>query len=292
VQSMNATQPAGSGRGERAFRVAPDGLAEVATQEFSSGPAECTLQFLDRVLLRCCCRMVEFGAYAGFSALYAASLGTDVFAFEPSPASHELLARNVSENPELAPRIRLFRHGISDVECYAPLYAKGPADADASIFREVERQGVVCGLPDAIVPLRDAAAVLREVGIDERTLVKIDIAGAEYRVLPGLAGLLAERKPWLHVSFHPFNLVAGADPYRTALLRLRSTMQAAEALACYRFIHVHDPEDGWCTIGSSDRMDFLRHYLLRAKPIPHITSPQYGFVHALAFSDQALPPDA
>ena len=96
MQVMDATRPAGCGRQERAFRVARDRLAEVAAQEFSSGPAECTLQFLDRVLLRCCCRMIEFGAYAGFSALYAASLGTDVFAFEPSPTNHELLARHVA----------------------------------------------------------------------------------------------------------------------------------------------------------------------------------------------------
>ena len=69
-------------------------------------------------------------------------------------------------------------------------------------------------------------------------------------------------------------------------------MEAAEAVACYRFMHVYDAKEGWCTIGPAGRMDFLRHYLLAAKPVPRIASPQYGFVHAIAFSDRALPADA
>lgn len=92
--------------------------------------------------------------------------------------------------------------------------------------------------------------------------------------------------------FHPFSLVAGRDAYRMALLRLRCTLQVAEAVASYRFMHVYADEDGWCSIGPEQRMDFVRHYLLSAKPVPRIGSPQYGFVHAIAFSDQALPPSA
>jgi hypothetical protein len=38
-----------------------------------------------------------------------------------------------------------------------------------------------------------------------------------------------------------------------------------------------------------ERMDFLRQYLLSAKPVPRIAAPQYGFVHAVAFSEDALP---
>ncbi len=273
------------------FRIAHHPLVQAAARDFCSGFEEATLRFFDAVLPGCS-RMVEFGAYIGFTALYAASWGAEVFAFEPSPTNHELLACNVAENPRLAPLIRLFRHGVSDADGYAPLYAKGTADSGSSIFREIERQGVICAVQDAIVPLRQAAAVLQEVGVDQRTLLKIDVEGAEYQVLPNIAGLLAERKPWLLVSFHPFNLGAGADAYRSALIRLRCSMQAAEALACYRFVHVYSEPDGWCTIGPADRMDFLRQYLLAAKPVPRITSPQYGFVHAIAFSDRALPADA
>ena len=65
-------------------------------------------------------------------------------------------------------------------------------------------------------------------------------------------------------------------------------VDAAEALASYRFLHVFS-RGAWETIGAEDRMDFLRHYLLRAKPVPRIHTPQYGFVDALTFSDAPLP---
>ncbi|HET8995779.1 MAG TPA: FkbM family methyltransferase [Acetobacteraceae bacterium] len=277
-------------RQSHGFRVTSHPVAEAAARTFGRGRHAGMLRLLDAVLPHCR-RMVEFGAYIGLNALYAATWCREVFAFEPSPTNHELLACNVAANPELAPRIRLFRHGIGQDDGYVPLYAKGLADAGTSVFREVERADVVCARQHAIVPLRDAGAVLRELGLDDRTLLHIDVAGAEYTIVPQIAELLAERKPWLLVAFHPFNLVAGRDPYRTALLRLRCGMEAAEALAAYRFIHLYEADTGWRTVGPAERMDFLRQYLLSAKPVPRIASSQYGFVHTLAFSDQPLPAD-
>ncbi len=274
-------------RGGRSFRVTDHQLAVAAAHEFCSGFEEGTLRFFDAVLPRCT-RMVDFGAYVGFTALYAATQVDKVFAFEPSPVNHELLARNVAENPELASRIRLFRHGLGARDEEVTLYAKGTADSGSSVFREVERDRVLCARPDAVISLRDAAAVLHEIGMDRRTLLKIDIEGAEYEVLRVIAPLLTEHKPWLHVSFHPFNLVEGGDAYRNTLLRLRCALNAAEALAPYRFIHLY-ADGAWCTIGPAERMDFLRQYLLSAKPVPRIATAQYGFVHAIAFSDDMLP---
>jgi FkbM family methyltransferase len=274
-------------RGGRSFRVSGHKLAVAAVREFSSGFEEGTLRFFDAVLPRCT-RMVDFGAYVGLTALYAATQVETVFAFEPSPVNYELLVGNVAENPELAPRIHLFRHGLAASDTLATLYAKGTADSGSSVFRQIERDRLLSGAPDAVVPLRDAAAVLQEIGLDRRTLLKIDIEGAEYDVLARIAPLLRQHQPWLHVSFHPFNLVADGDAYQTAVLRLRAGLQAAEALAAYRYMHLYS-EGGWCTIGPAERPDFLRQYLLVAKPVPRIASPQYGFVHAVAFSDEVLP---
>jgi len=277
-------------RGGRSFRLTSHALAVAAAREFCSGFEEGTLRFFDAVLPRCT-RMVDFGAYIGLTALYAATHVETVFAFEPSPVNYELLARNVAENPDLAARIRLFRHGLGARDQMVTLYAKGVADSGSSVFRDVERDGLVSARPDAVIPLRDAAVVLREIGIDRHSLLKIDIEGAEYDVLRAIAPVLADAKPWLHVSFHPFNLVSAGDAYHNALLRLRSALAVAEALASYRFMHLYDDE-AWCTIGPAERMDFLRQYLLSAKPVPRIATPQYGFVHGIAFSDEALPQGA
>jgi hypothetical protein len=102
---------------------------------------------------------------------------------------------------------------------------------------------------------------------------------------------LAERKPWLHVSFHPFNLAAECDPYDATIRRLRAALEVAEATSCYRYLHLF-ADRAWCTIGPSDRLAFLRQYLLQPKALPRIASPQYGFVDTVAFSDEELPAGA
>lgn len=137
---MSGRLLSGLGRQGREFRITRHPLAQAAAREFSGGGEEGTLRFFDAVLPHCV-RMVDFGAYVGFTALYAATWDADVFAFEPSPANHELLACNVAENPELAPRIRLFRHGVADGDGYAPLYAEAAAGSGSSVFRDVERRG-------------------------------------------------------------------------------------------------------------------------------------------------------
>lgn len=272
-----------------AFNIVNDPVAAQGAAEFTGGFEEGTIRYFDRVLPRCD-RMIDFGAYIGFTALHAASRGAEVYVFEPNPAAHDLLVRNVAANPELAPRMHLFRHGIGPRDADAVLYVKAHADSGASLHRTIERGSVIQGVPAAMIHLRDASAVLREVGVDRRTLLKIDIEGAEYQVLPAIAPLLAEAKPWLHVSFHPFNLVHDGDPYRTELSRLRGMLDVAEALAPYRYLHVFS-HGVWETVQAEDRLEFLRHYLLRAKPVPRIRTQQYGFIDAAAFSDLPLPDD-
>jgi FkbM family methyltransferase len=269
-----------------AFNIVSDPVAVQGAAEFTSGFEAGTIRYFDLALPHCD-RMIDFGAYIGFTALHAASRGVQVYAFEPNPAAHDLLVRNVAANPALAPQMHLFRYGIGPFDDEATLYVKACADSGASLHRTIERGSLVNGVPAATIRLRDAAEVLREVGVDRRTLLKIDIEGAEYEVLPAIAPLLAAAKPWLHVSFHPFNLVHD-DPYRTELLRLRGMLDAAEALACYRYLHVFS-HDAWETVEAHDRLEFLRHYLLRAKPVPRIRTPLYGFVDAMAFSELPLP---
>jgi FkbM family methyltransferase len=269
------------------FNVAADPVIRHGLAEFTSGFEEGTLRFFDRVLPHCH-RMIDFGAYIGFTALYAASRGAEVFAFEPNPAAHDLLARNVAANPGLAQNMHLFREGLGARDGHAALFAKAHADSGASIHQIVERGAIVRGQQAASIRLRDAAAVLRDIGADATTLLKIDIEGAEYDVLPAIAATLAEARPWLHVSFHPFNLTVPYDPYRTELRRLRAAMEVAEALAHYRYLHIFTGTS-WETVRENDRLELLRHYLLRPKPVARVRTPQYGFIDAVGFSDAPLP---
>ncbi|HME27247.1 MAG TPA: FkbM family methyltransferase [Acetobacteraceae bacterium] len=232
--------------------------------------------------------MIDVGAHVGLMSLYAANCVTDICAFEASPTNFDLLTRNVMANDAMRDRIRLFRFGLGDRDERVALYRKGHADSGASIFRTVERDRFVRGTLEATVELRDARAVLRDIGLTSRSLLKIDIEGAEYLVVPALADMLAATRPYLHLSFHPFNLVASDDEYLNTVTRIRRAMQMAEALASYRYMYCYT-QDQWYCIEAADRMTFLREYLLRRKPVARIGSPQYGFIDAIGFADVKLP---
>jgi len=270
----------------RAFRVVDDPVVLAAADRFADGAQEGLLRLLDAVLPDCD-RMVDFGAYVGLTTLYAATYVPRVFAFEASPTSFSLLRANVVLNPALRPRIALFPHAVGDRDAEVTLYGRGYADPGCSIFRDVQRGTMVIGAPAARVPMRDAYAVLIEAGVGPRTLLKIDIEGAEYQLVPAVAGLLAEARPVLHLSFHPFNIVVGADEYANAVARLARAMRVAEALAFYRHMYCHT-SDCWVRVDPADRLDFLRQYLLRPKPLPGIATPQYGFTDEFAFGDMEL----
>ena len=272
---------------DQSFQLIRHPAVAAALREFRSPFEAGTLQFFDAVLPGCD-RMIDVGAHVGLISLYVAGRVEQVFSFEPSPGNFALLTQNVAANDALQSRIRLFRCGLSDADGSSVLFRKAANNSGSSIFRTVERDGLVSGVPEATIALRDARDALGQIGVTGRTLLKIDIEGAEYLVLPRIAGLLAEARPFLHVSFHPFNLVSGAGEYLDTLVRLRRAMQVAEALADYGFMYCCT-EGRWQCIEAADRMTFLREYLLRPKPLPRIGSAQYGFVDAIGFADRRLP---
>jgi FkbM family methyltransferase len=270
----------------RTFHALDTPLVHHAAAEFGSGFEEGTLRFFDAVLPRCD-RMFDCGAYIGFTALYAASAVAQVHAFEPSPANFALLQCNIAFNEALASRIAVHNHALGEADGTATIYVKGVADSGASLRRDVQRDRVVHGHAEAVVPVRAATPVLSRLGLDARSLLKIDIEGAEYDVVPNLAGLLEERRPFVHISFHPFNVVISDDEYVNAVARLRSALTVAEALSHYRFMYMFTA-DGWVCIDPPSRPHFLRHYLLAPKSVPRIATAQYGFTDAVGFSDEPL----
>lgn len=278
-------------RGRLSFRVADHPSSRDGADAFLGDAEAATLGFFDAVLPHCT-RMIDIGAYVGMMTLYSALHVREVHAVEASPTHQGLLRANIALNPELADLITVHPSAIGPIDGTATLFRKGYANSGSSIFCSVERTGVVQGQREAEVPVRAAASLLEELGINAATLVKIDIEGAEYAVLPAIAALLAERRPFLQVSFHPFNIVRD-DPYLTELARLRATLEAAQALASYRYIYLHGcmatGREGWWQINVGDREVFLRDYLLARKQVPRVASPQLGFVDAVGFSQVALP---
>jgi FkbM family methyltransferase len=256
-----------------------------AVGEFCNGAEEGTLRFFDAVLPHCR-RFIDVGAYIGLLSLYASDRVEDIFAFEPSPTHQRLFAANIGANqdfrPDLAERITLVPAALGVAERTAALFRKAFADSGSSLFQSVERHQVLHGQAEAQVPVLAGAKILDEIGLDSTTLIKIDIEGSEYDLIPALAPLLARCRPFLHLSFHPFNLL-GETPVETAFLRLRRGLELAEALQCYNFIYLFQ-NGAWREVTRETYPDFIGDYLLNPKPVPRIASPQYGFVDAAGFS--------
>lgn len=257
-----------------------------AVCEFTSGNEEGTLQFFGAVLPHCR-RFIDVGAYIGLLSLYAADRAEEIIAFEPSPTHRALFAENLAANhatePDLARRIRVVPAALGVTEGVAPLYRKAFADSGSSLFQSVERHSILHGQVEAEVDILPAAKTLDGIGLDPATLIKIDIEGSEYALIPEIAPLLERGRPFLHLSFHPFNLLAGAPGPATTLLRLGRAIELAASLQFYPYIYLFQ-NGAWTEITQDRYQRFIDEYLLKPKPVPRIASRQYGFIDAAGFS--------
>ena len=176
-----------------------------------------TLDLLDR-LLAPGDQFVDVGAWIGPTTLYAAARGARVAAYECDPVALRLLRRNVALNPGLAPLITLHEYALGESDGRLTLWSEALGNSETSIFAEHEREDVVRACEQSVaVEVRDARAVFDEAGYasGESTLIKIDVEGAEFRILPRLAGVAAASRAVWYVSFHERNVnPAGTAPGR------------------------------------------------------------------------------
>lgn len=168
---------------------------------------------------------VDIGGWIGPITLTAAALGADVLAFEPDPRAFELISANVAANPALASRIRLHHAAVSPTPGRVRLGSpKKPGDSMGSVL--AADSGAALWEAQAILPA-DIAAMARDA---ERIVVKMDVEGAEYQLLPHLAPLLGPRTVAALIAFHP-RLLAKAGRSAAEIEALTATAQPA--LAAY-----------------------------------------------------------
>lgn len=141
---------------------------------------------------------LDIGAWVGPTALFAAACGAAVTAVEADPRALELLRGNVAANPSLAPRIAILAGAAAPeagtVRIGAP---RKPGDSMTSVL--------VGGTPHVFdVPALPPSSLIGAVPPARTGLVvKIDIEGAEYGLIPALAPALPADTTALLVAFHP-----------------------------------------------------------------------------------------
>ncbi|WP_413990376.1 FkbM family methyltransferase [Labrys okinawensis] len=168
---------------------------------------------------------IDIGGWIGPITLLAAALGARVLTFEPDPRAFELIRANVAANPALAPRITLHNAAVSPTPGRVRLGSpRKPGDSMGSIL--AADSGVALWDAAAILP-SEIAAMAADAG---RIVLKMDVEGAEYGLLPHLAPLLGPRTVAALIAFHP-RLLAKAG--RTADEMEALTLAAEQSLGDY-----------------------------------------------------------
>jgi FkbM family methyltransferase len=168
---------------------------------------------------------LDIGGWIGPITLLAAARGARVLTFEPDPRAFELLASNVAANPDLVPRIRLTNAAVSPTAGRVRLGSpRKPGDSMGSIL--AADNGAALWEAAAILPAEIAAMAEGA----SRIVLKMDVEGAEYTLLPHLAPLLGPRTVAALIAFHP-RLLAKAG--RTVDEIEALTVAAGHALHLY-----------------------------------------------------------
>ncbi|MFA6317695.1 MAG: FkbM family methyltransferase [Elusimicrobiota bacterium] len=142
--------------------------------------------------------VVDIGAHIGTFALTAGRrVGPRgrVLALEPSPASLELLRRNVEANA--MGWVSVHPVAAAEAEAEAELFTASDRDNPAA-----DTLSATPGRPRVTVRLRRLDDLLAEEGVGPIDLLKIDVEGAELRVLAGAPAALA-RSRRVVLEVHP-----------------------------------------------------------------------------------------
>jgi FkbM family methyltransferase len=139
----------------------------------------------------------DIGSYYGYYGLRAAQRGARAFAFEPAGANYQCLARNVALNPGLS--CEPVRLALSDsVGTVAMSVAQ-----DGN--RGTGRIGVASdgGVATENVATMTLDGFVRERGIERVDALKLDVEGAECKVLTGGTETLTRCRPAMLMEYNP-----------------------------------------------------------------------------------------
>jgi FkbM family methyltransferase len=156
---------------------------------------------------------VDVGAHVGFFAIQLAAAvgpGGRVYAFEPLAANAALLERSIAEN-DFGDRVVLERAAVADVAGTVTLrYARETLNSGGAFVEAAESEQ-----SEGLV--REPVRAVRLDDVDLRRpvrLIKMDVEGAEPRVLRGARRLIARDRPVVITEVHPDQLrrVSGVTP--------------------------------------------------------------------------------
>lgn len=154
---------------------------------------------------------IDIGANQGEYALWAArKIGNEglLVAYEPSEEIFDQLEENIKLNQTSTPTVRLRKIGLSDKPGFLKLYTKkGKNEGVNTVFPTKDHD-----LEIGKIELTTLDMEVEKLKIQQISLIKIDVEGAELNVLKGSKNTLSNYKPKLLVEINRQScLSAGYD---------------------------------------------------------------------------------
>jgi FkbM family methyltransferase len=143
--------------------------------------------------------VLDIGSWSGVLTLYAAKTAKEVHALDPDPVCFSELNVNVELNPAIAEKIKTYQTAISNTTETVRLSARDQYGASSSSILERKR--------DTENSLKLNTISFEEFLVKEHIqtvdFIKMDVEGAEFRILPSIGKALENMNyPTLYVSFH------------------------------------------------------------------------------------------
>lgn len=200
-------------------------------------------------------RYVDLGAWIGPTVLLAAAKADRIVCAEPDPGAFEILRENLDLNPAVAAKTTALQVAVGPQDGSAILSSAGAGgDSNSSLVRRHDAGS------HWTVEQVTLATLLTRAGVDAPDFVKMDVEGAEYELVPTLAGI-----PTLYVAMHPNLLVDKSslpERLKSSLRALRANRSFLRATLAYRHHYVWDE-------GRNAFRDVRRQNLLRVLlPLP------------------------
>ncbi|MTI17627.1 FkbM family methyltransferase [Rhodobacteraceae bacterium RKSG542] len=146
----------------------------------------------------------DIGGYHGdFASAIYERYGCKVYVFEPSKAFYDLCEKRFEENPNIV----CFNYGLSDADGEFDLSDEGDGSSVVSSSKGGDAEKV---------RVRSISSVYEELGSPKIALMKINIEGGEYSLLPQLIqDEIVPSIDHLQIQFHEF--IEGAHKLRSSI---------------------------------------------------------------------------
>jgi len=184
---------------------------------------------------------IDIGAWIGPTVLAAASTGCTVHAYEPDPVAFAELSANIQVNE--IDCITLNNVALFDRNGEMSFGSGRGETLGNSISSLMNGQGSIQ------VPVRDIANESTQSFFKRCKLLKIDVEGAEYVIMPRMASYLTEHQPNLLLSIHGMK-TAGYRGFAGFLKMMRHRLMILELLWPYKYQFI-ESRRGWLDSNAS-----------------------------------------